>query len=200
METSCIGNINEPLEIISLKKFCEVRTGISLLREGKEDDLKCYLIQLKDVNDDGFIEDDLKVIYIEKLPENQIIKKNEILFKAKSSNNMAAIMEKEGLYITTSHYLILKVKNEKIDVNYLWWYLNQRIAQKHFKRLASGGMMPIVKKSDLENLKVIVPPLEKQKQIVEAYRLWLREKELLKEKIQLKDRYIKEFLINSIEK
>jgi restriction endonuclease S subunit len=198
LKISSVGNIKDSSEVFFLKDICDIRTGISSLNEGKEGDPKYSLIQLKDVNDDGFIEKDLGEVFISKLPLSQVLRKNEILLKAKSSNNTAAIIDKDGPYIATSHFLILSVINKKITPSYLWWYLNQRIAQRYFNKMASGGMMPIIKKGDLDDLEVIVPPESKQEKIVEAYKLWIREKDLLKEKIELKEKYIKEYLLESI--
>lgn len=178
-----------------LKQMCSIRTGISIIKEGDNTDPEYPLIQLKDISDDGILNKDLKKVNIKNLLHNHIIKKDEIIFKAKSINNAAVIIKEDGKFITTSHFLILSVKDkETLIPDYLCLYLNQKDAQRYFRKIGAGTSSPIITKQDLGRLKIIVPPLEKQQQIVDIHNLWAKEKELLKEKIDVKNEYIKEML------
>lgn len=178
-----------------LKQICSIRTGISIIKEGDNTDPEYPLIQLKDISDDGILNKDLKKVNIKNLLHNHIIKKDEIIFKAKSINNAAVIIKEDGKFITTSHFLILSVKVLEILIpDYLCLYLNQKNAQRYFRKIGAGTSSPIITKQDLGRLKIIVPPLEKQQQIVDIHNLWAKEKELLKEKIDVKNEYIKEML------
>ncbi|HBJ2608368.1 hypothetical protein FDA77_07065 [Clostridium botulinum] len=183
------------MEEILLKRVCSIRTGVSVIKEGSSIDSAYSLIRLKDISDDGILNTNLKKVSIKKLLYDHIIKKDEVIFKAKSINNVAAIIKEDGKFITTSHFLILSVKDEKILMpDYLCLYLNEKNAQRYFKKIGAGTSSPIITKQDLERLKIIVPSLEKQQRVVEIYNLWFKEKELLKEKIEIKDKYIKEMI------
>lgn len=181
-----------------LNQMCNIRIGISNVEDGEKTDPKYYLIQLKNVDEDGVISGELKTVHIKNVQLNHIIKEDEVIFKAKSINNAAAIIKENrenNEFIATFHFLILTLNNKEIVIpEYLCWYLNQRYAQAYFRKIGAGSAQPIITKQDLGGLKIIVPPITKQKQIVNMYSLWTKEQELLKEKIYIKDKYIKKML------
>lgn len=186
------------MEELLLNQMCNIRIGISNVEDGEKTDPKYYLIQLKNVNVDGIIDRDLRTVHIKNVQLNHIIKEDEVIFKAKSINNAAAIIKENkenNEFIATFHFLILTLKNKEILIpEYLCWYLNQKPAQAYFRKIGAGSAQPIITKQDLGGLKIIVPPITKQQQIVNMYDLWTKEQQLLKEKIDIKDKYIRKML------
>lgn len=179
-----------------LNQLCNIRIGISNFEECEEKDPHYNLIQLKNVDENGIIIEDFKMINKNTVQENHIVRDNEVIFKAKSANNAATIIPKDdNKYVATSHFLIITLKsNDVLMPEYLSWYLNQRNAQAYFRKIAVGSVQPIITKQDLGGLKIMVPPIEKQRQIVNIYESWIKEQQLLKEKIYIKDKYIRKML------
>ncbi|MDD9791744.1 restriction endonuclease subunit S [Priestia megaterium] len=183
---------------IFLKELCEIRTGY----QGKKEEGSMYtLINPTDFNNDGIINlENSKTFGHNKINLKYVLKDQEILFKAKSSNYAVGIFENAdgtGNLVPSGHFFILNIKSnlkEEISPKYIAWYLSEEKAQKHFKALASGMAMAIVKKSDLENLIVPIPPLFIQKKIADIQEEFIKEKVLLEKLISLKEKKIKNIL------
>ncbi|MCS6112582.1 restriction endonuclease subunit S [Clostridium botulinum] len=178
-----------------LNELCNIRIGISKFEECEEKIPHYYLIQLKNIDENGIIIEDFKNVDKNAVQLNHIIRENEVIFKAKSVNNAAAIIKENDKFIATFHFLILSLKsNDVLEPEYLCWYLNQKYAQAYFRKIGAGSVQPIITKQDLGGLKIKVPTIEKQHQIVNIYKSWIKEQQLLKEKIEIKDKYIRKML------
>lgn len=178
-----------------LNQLCNIRIGISNFEECEEEIPHYNLIQLKNVDENGIIIEDFKTIDKNTVQENHIIRENEVIFKAKSVNNAAAIIKEDNKFTATFHFLILSLNGDNVLLpEYLCWYLNQRHAQGYFRKIAAGSVQPIITKQDLGGLKIMIPPIQKQRQIVNIYESWIKEQQLLKEKIDIKDKYIRKML------
>ncbi|MFW6008839.1 MAG: restriction endonuclease subunit S [archaeon] len=166
---------------ILLKEICNIRTGYQK-RAVKGNKYK--LLKLSNLLEDGTINLNEADLFGEKeIKPRYIIKKNEILFKAKSSQNTAGIyLDEEKNLVASGHFFIISLKKEykeKINPGYLAWYLREEKAQKYFKKFAVGMAMSAVRKSDLEMLEIALPPLDIQNLIAETYELMLEEKQLM---------------------
>ena len=83
-------------------------------------------------------------------------------------------------------FFILKFDASKILPEFLAWYINQSPAQKYLQSMAKrGSHMPIIGKSEFEDLKIEMPALSVQEKIVKLNNLLQKEInliELIKEK------------------
>ena len=86
--------------------------------------------------------------------------------------------EDEGLLIH-SLLAVIRVKSNKVDAKYLAYYLNAHSTQRILKQDVKGTAIPMLKTKDLEQLKVTLPPIEKQKELVKLLELADKERELL---------------------
>ena len=80
--------------------------------------------------------------------------------------------------VAAPHFFVLKIKTPLIRPSYLAWYLDHTRAQQYLWQHAAGTTMPHINRKVLEELPVLLPPLEKQELIVRAYQSWLKEKDL----------------------
>ena len=179
-----------------LKEICNIRTGY---QKKKPKGNKYQLLKLSNLNKDGSINfEDVETFGNEEIKPRYILHKNEILFKAKSSQNTAGVYkgEKKNL-VASGHFFIISIKDDysdEINSGFLAWYLREEKAQKHFKKFAAGMAMPTVRKSDLEILEISVPSLEVQNLISATYNLMLEEKKLLHEYIDNRKKQVESTL------
>lgn len=178
---------------MKLKDFCELRSGY----QGKTYEGEAYkLIKLKDVTKDGVISyQDLERFDTDKIADKYILKKNEIIFKAKSSDNTAALVEMDiDKVVATAHFIVISIKEEYIDkVNpmYLTMFINSEYAQEYFDKHSEGSVLSIIKLSSLENLDVIVPSLSEQNKLSEIYSLMVEERITMKELMLEREKQVK---------
>jgi len=183
-----------------LKEICEIRTGY----QGRKEEGDLYkLINPTELSNNGLIDlENAKEFGNNYIDSKFILKHEEILFKAKSSNYTASVFKgKFENLVPSVHFFILNIKEnlkEEVLPDYISWYLGEEKAQKHFKALATGMAMATVRKSDLEELIVTIPPLDIQKKIAKVQELFRKEKFLLEELVALREKQIKSTLHNLI--
>ncbi len=167
---------------MELNKICTLKSGF----QGKQSEgSKFKQIRLKDITKDGIIKyEKLDSFNSEKMNEKYLLKKGDVILKAKSGDNTAAIIDQdiEGV-VATAHFIILTVNDlELLDPGYLNMYLNSEYAQDYFKKHAEGTTLPIVKIKTLEELDIKLISLDNQKELAETYKL-IKEEKLTMEKL-----------------
>lgn len=124
------------------------------------------IIKLKDVTRDGVIKyEELEGLDCEKVNEKYLLKKGDIILKAKSGDNTEAII-KEDIedIVPASHFIIITINDTNVlTPEYLVAYLNSEYAQDYFKKHAEGTALTIIKIKTLEELDVKIVDLEKAK-------------------------------------
>ena len=110
------------------------------------------------------------------------LRKSDVVFLSRGQKNFAfALPEMPSPTLASAYFFILRPK-EGVSGAYLAWYLNQPMAQQHFKRLATtGAHMPVVTRDVIESLKVPRPDLPTQERIVALDALAQRQSQLLSE-------------------
>ncbi|CEP90230.1 EcoKI restriction-modification system protein HsdS [[Clostridium] sordellii] len=160
-------------------------------------------IKLKDLTSYENIKyEELESFNSEKVNEKYLLKKNDIILKAKSGDNTAALINEEvENVVATSHFIVIRVKDEnEIDPKYLAMYLNSEYAQNYFKSHREGTTIPIIKLKTLENLPVKKLDIEKQRDLAKIYGLLNEEKETMQKLIEIREKQFKVYLKNELEK
>lgn len=116
-------------------------------------------------------------------PEKYQVRKGDILFLAKGVRMFAYVLENEmEKTLAASHFFILRPKTESASQDYLAWALNNWPGQDYLKSVARQGThIPYVSRKLFEGLALPIPPLDKQRAIVELDRTMLQEEQLLLE-------------------
>jgi restriction endonuclease S subunit len=137
---------------------------------------------------------------METVKENYCLKKGDILFKAKSNKNVAGVVTRDiGTAVPTAHYLVVRVKADLIIPEYLAWFMNQKPARKFLEARSAGTTIPIVTKKVLENMEVIIPPVETQQKVAAVADLLLKEKEIMEQLIGKRKEFVEESLLKIID-
>ena len=184
-------------EIVRVKSGYLFRSQVDYGNKGA-----LQVIQLKDVVENGMIlYDNLLKVDLQNLNLTSLdtLKKGDILFKAKSNRRIAAVIDRDlHNTLATAHYLILRITKKNILPEYIAWYLNQKDAQNYFMKRAEGSNLPVVNKKIISDLDIKVPSIEKQKIIIDIYKLYLKEKQLLRQIEKKRDLLMDESLLRSI--
>lgn len=186
-----------------LKEIAEIRSGYlfsSGIQIEKQGNVK--VIQLKDIDDFGRLRyKDLVTVKMDTPKELYLLKKGDVLFKAKSNKNIAGVWDKDiGTAIPTAHYFIIKLKKPLILPEYLTWFINQKPARKYLEMTSEGThTIRIVKKKVLEEMEIVVPSLDIQGKIIRLYRLFLKEEEIMKQLLHKRKQFIEKALLKTLE-
>ena len=92
---------------------CNLKSGFQgKMNEGK--DFK--VVKLKDVTKDGVVKyKELESFNSDKVNEKYLLKKNDIILKAKSGDNTAALIKEDiDNVVAASHFIVITVKDESV--------------------------------------------------------------------------------------
>ena len=156
------------------------------------------IIQMKDLLDDntvsceGLIKIDMKVV-----KKHHFTQKGDLVFRSRGHLPTAAILLYDpGKTVVAAP--LLRIRTTKPDMvlpEYLNWYISQRDAQVYLKSRQEGTHGGMISKQAIENLEVVLPNLEKQKNIVELASLIAREQTLLHTLADKREQYISTVLM-----
>lgn len=139
------------------------------------------VVQMRDISLDGDIDWDKLVrtnIEGRRLPD--LLAPGDILFVAKGTQNYAYHMQQVPEHCVASPYFYqIRVKNKpQLLSHFLAWQINQRAAQTYFAKSAEGSTTMSIRRTVLENLIIHTPTISKQKQVLDLYACFLKEKAL----------------------
>lgn len=160
------------------------------------------VVQMKDVDpENGLQKDRLYHINLTGRKKPDYLRQGDILFVGRGYRIFAVLVEEDlKQTVASPHFFILRIKSERlIRPDYLAWYINHTRAQRYFSKHVAGTALPHINRQTLEDLPVILPPLQVQDQIVNAHRCRLKEKALLETLIEKKKLFLDELLEKTLE-
>lgn len=173
---------------------CTLKSGF----QGKTSEGEAFkIIKLKDVTKDGVIKyEELESFDTDKMNEKFKLKKGDIILKAKSGDNTAALIKEDiENVVAASHFIVITVNDDSVlSPEYLVAYLNSEYAQDYFKKHAEGTTLPIVKIKTLEELEIKELVMEKQLEVANMYKLIKEEKLTIEKLIENREKQFKAYL------
>jgi restriction endonuclease S subunit len=175
----------------SLKKrirdIAEIRTGFQF--RGKvevADDANVALIQIKDIDDRLKVQlQDLLPVKLDN-PEPYLVTQGDVLFLSRGHRQYAApVSEPVRNTVATGYFFILHPNQDMIRSDFLAWSINQPEFQDALRPFTRGSHMPLVSKSDFQDLTIGLPTMAVQDRILALQQLIDRERELTTD-LQLK--------------
>lgn len=91
--------------------------------------------------------------------------------------------------------LRIRIVGDHVLAVYLNWFINQPTAQAYLASHARGTSVSMINKQALEEMEIAVPPLERQKKIVELAELTATEQQLLRRLAEKRNWYMKRLLM-----
>lgn len=142
-----------------------------------------YLLQVRDFDHERTALNSTSLIRFSPEPVSsaQPIQPGEILFLARGAKNFAcALTDLPTPALAASYFFVIRPKAHVLPA-FLAWSLNQPPTLRALSRSATSGHMPVIRRADIENILVTVPPLPLQRAIVELDNLMREEQSLLQE-------------------
>jgi len=139
----------------------------------------------------------LTMIDMDSVKDHHLVCKGDLVFRSRGLVSKAAILfENPGKAVVAAPLLRIRVtKPKKILPEYLNWYISQREAQVFLTSRAIGTAQKMISKEVLEDLEVLLPSIEKQKNIMELASLAAREQTLLGVLAQKRRQYMSTLLM-----
>lgn len=137
------------------------------------------VVQIKDIDSDLRIRVlELTSVSIDK-PEPYLTQAGDVLFLNRGHRLYAVVVpELDPNTIATGYFFILTSNARVMLPEYLAWTLNQPDFQESLRPYHRGSHIPMVSRSDVEELRIQVPPLEVQRRILALNNLLDQERRL----------------------
>jgi hypothetical protein len=175
-----LSDRDDPLMKQRIADLADVRSGYQFREKVVHDPRGSVpVIQIKDLTSDFQLNTrDLIRVSMSK-SEPYRVEQGDVLFLARGHRLSAtAVTEPLTGTIATNYFFILRPSN-RIRPGYLAWAINQKGFQDRMRPLVRGSHIPLITKSDFEDLALDVPPLEIQQAIETIDSLHRRENALM---------------------
>jgi hypothetical protein len=173
-------------------------------RQKVENDPKgdLHVIQMKDL-EHGYssISMNLTKISSDKISSRVFLRKGDVLLITKGANNYAVEYKHElEKAVASSAFWVLRPNQKNVIPAYLAWYINQAPVQQHFKANMAGTYIPNINKGTIEEIGVVVPPMEIQKMVAALDDLKRQEYVLMTELIEKREMFTAAALLDIVNK
>jgi restriction endonuclease S subunit len=163
-----------------IRDIAEIRTGYQF--RGKvepAEDANVAVIQIKDIDDRLNVRlDDLLPVRVDN-PEPYLVSQGDVLFLSRGHRQYAAmISESVKDTIATGYFFILHPDERRIRPEFLAWSINQPEFQDALRPFTRGSHMPLVSKTDFQDLTILLPSMAVQDRILALNQLVDRERDL----------------------
>jgi len=183
----------------TLKHIASIQTGF--FAKPISDGEVVYL-QAKHFNEAGQICAELHPdLAADTVAAKHLLRKGDVLFAAKGTKNFAAVYDIDQRAVASTSFFVIRLENgfqQKIVPEFLAWTMNHPVAQVYLKGRAMGSSIVSISKGGLEGLEITIPPIQKQQLILNIFKLRNKEIELRQQIEMLRDKQIKQLIINAV--
>lgn len=180
-----------------LGDLADIKIGVVLSRK-KDDSIissssRHKVVSLKSFNEDGVYESSFEDEFTpnEKLSNDYFVKKEDLLVRLRYPNH-AVYIDKECENLTyTSLIARVRLKDERFNPKFITHFLNSRAVRKQLHRYIVGTAIPMASVANLNNIVVPFMDLDKQLAAVKFLEMARKERDLLKDLAENKDRLTK---------
>ncbi len=161
-------------ENVELGSVCEVVRGGSprpIIDYITEDEDGVNWLKIGDVKEtDKYFTHAAERIKPSGIPKTREVKSGDLILSNSMSFGRAFITLING-YIHDG-WLRLRVNEEKVDKEYLYYFLTSSIAQNQFKAVATGSVVNNLKSDTVKAVRIDLPSLEEQKRIADVLNMF----------------------------
>ncbi|MGD9630676.1 MAG: restriction endonuclease subunit S [Pyrinomonadaceae bacterium] len=184
--------------LAKLADVAKIRTGVFARPERQGD-----VLYLQSKNFDELGELDSTVwpeLKAQGTLQKHLLKRGDVLFAAKGDKNFGTVFQDDRNAVASPTFLVFEMKDTSVLSEYISWQLNDPTNLEFLRRNAVGTSMVSISKSLIGELSILIPPLEQQKKIVEAWRLSKKEYQLRLKIAELRESFVQGALARSINK
>lgn len=117
---------------------------------------------------------------VEELSEQYFTKEGDVLVRLNEPFTAIYIEKKDEEILIPSYFVKLKINSKDFKPGYVAWYLNSEKVKREFLRSQSGTMLPSINQRVIREIVVPIKTLVEQEDILNLYKLYKREVELMK--------------------
>ena len=173
---------------IKAKEFDDIVTE-------NKDDTEYRIINISDVNPNGFIESDLQAVVIDDTRKfsKYCVEDGDIIITAKNTTIKTAVYKSNRNYkvILTGNLIAIRVNEDKINPYYLKAFLDGGLGTALLKSIQTGTTVISISPNSLKRLVVSLLPMEVQNDIADEYIKTMLEIEEIMKKYDEKFSYLK---------
>ena len=100
--------------------------------------------------------------------------------------------------VASSMFIVVKLQDKKVLPAFLCWHINNKQTQKLLSDAAKGTALPSLSNSELGDLEIPIPSIEKQKLILLIDELYKQENKIKEQINLLREKQIQQQIINSL--
>jgi hypothetical protein len=178
---------------VALKDVSSIQMGYSFrARLESMDSGSVAVIQMKDLTNQNRVNcSALAKIEMEKPREHHLAKPGDLIFRSRGLTSTSAILSDDpGIAVVAAPLLRIRVTDHGVLPEYLNWFISQAPAQAFLTSHAKGTAQKMISKETLEGLEVFVPPLERQRAIVEITALAEKERHIMEKLAERRHQFI----------
>lgn len=171
---------------IKLSEVADIYLGQPIRdRIVNEPDGDHWIVQIKDVDkDSGISQETLYRTHIKGRTGPRLIKKGDLLFVSRVFRGSLpySVLVDVGLpnLVAAPTFHILSANKERVRAEYLHWFINSEIhGGKFFKQNAMGSSVLNIPKNVLNEMEIVLPPLQEQDRFIKLIQAANREKEIM---------------------
>lgn len=170
-----------------LENIAHITTGLVTTRKKANEDSKCIkrypLLSLNAVDENGSIDSSKLEEFqsVEELDQQYLTKKDDILVRLNKPYTSVYIDKTNEGIVIPSYFIKLNIKDENFIPGYIAWYLNSEKVKRIFLSMQSGTLVPSVNQKIVRNIKVKEKTMKEQEEILELFKLYIKELELMEE-------------------
>lgn len=165
-----------------LKDIAEIQLGYQPRTQMRLDPGGSHrVIQIKDVTDGDAVDfSDLIRISPEREPARYEVREGDVLFISRGNRLRSALVGTPPFAtMAVSFFYILRPDSDVVEPAYLAWAINQPGVQAQVWKEAMGTGIPHIRREPVEGLRISVPALEIQRQVLRVQELLTREERLV---------------------
>jgi len=185
---------------IRIKNIVQLQTGIYAK---PQPDADVYYIQARHFDRNReFITSVNPDLSLDQKLEKHFLQTGDVLVAAKGYDHFAVAYK--GIVkpaVASSMFMVLRIKDRKrILPEYLAWFINHPSTQTILSGNSKGTSIPSLSKTDIGDLELTIPSIQKQECILNIQALRQRETMIQQQITQLREQYIQQSILNTLNK
>lgn len=187
---------------MKLSDIAEIKTGLVLARKAADSEeaaaLKYKQLNLKCIQENGVIDIAAMDVFfsVEELGYSYLTHSGDVIVRLSAPYTAVLITEQTQGFVVSSHFCMIRVREEKGVPEYLTWLLNSQMVKAQIAKNSTGVTYASIKPSFYSDLEIKALKVEEQKKIALIYSTGQKEIALLDELKEHKERLYQTVLKN----
>ena len=150
---------------------------------------EAHVVQIRDAESTGkIIQDGVLTTKLTGKKKPDWLQTGDVLFVAKGAKHFAVLVEDlPSNTVCSPHFFLLRLKPEMKNTvlpEFICWQLNQLPAQRYYQTTAEGSLYLSIRRQVLEYTPIVLPPIDKQHQLIAMHRCMVKEEKVLQKLIE----------------